>query len=155
VNPLHVSWWQRAFAIPSPAPLDPQSHTGRALDRLANQAVKRGLAVPAVILLESVRPLQGATARLIPFFEPLWTPLSAIPPGVEPSPATADWKRLLEHPGAIDWLRERIEWYAAPGNHPHEDVARHTPPAAAGLGDPVPAQCDSDSPARIAEGDQT
>lgn len=110
MNPRQPAWWQsawwrRAFEIPAPPPWDGESAGARRLDWLAQQTVERGLAVPAVMLLESVRPLQGGAARLIPFFEPLCTPFAD---EVSPTGGT-EWLRLLEHPAAVDWLIRRIE----------------------------------------------
>jgi hypothetical protein len=105
MSPLRLDWWRQAFAIPAPPPWDSESVAARQLDWLAQQTVDRGLAVPAVMLLESVRPLQGGAARLLPFFEPLSTTVATAP-----SPwGGTDWTRLLEHPGALDWLISRIE----------------------------------------------
>jgi hypothetical protein len=105
MNPLRLAWWRQAFAIPAPPPWDGDSTAVLQLDWLAQQTVDRGLAVPAIMLLESVRPLQGGASRLLPFFEPLWTPFSH---PASPSGGT-DWTRLLEHPGAVDWLISQIE----------------------------------------------
>lgn len=115
MNPLQWEWWRRAFAIPVPDAFDPASEGAKQLDWLASQTAQRGLAVPAVMLLESVRPLQGGTARLIPFFEPFWAPFATTWPGTESTSPPAEWRRVLEHPDAMDWLMERLEWHAGQG----------------------------------------
>jgi hypothetical protein len=105
MNPLQREWWRQAFAIPAPPPWEDESDAARRLVWLAQQVVDRGLAVPAVMLLESVRPLQGGTSRLLPFFEPLWSAFAG-----ESAPCSGtDWTRLLEHPAAVDWLIRQIE----------------------------------------------
>ncbi|MFN9372713.1 MAG: hypothetical protein ACK6D3_12590 [Planctomycetaceae bacterium] len=110
MNPLQMAWWRQAFALPVPAPWESGSATVQRLDWLARQVVDRGLAVPAVMLLESVRPLQGGASRLLPFFEPLWTPFAVD----AAETGRSDWVRLLEHPAAVDWLIRRIEELGTP-----------------------------------------
>ena len=110
MNPLQLAWWRQAFAIPVPPPWESGSAAVQRLDWLAREVVARGLEVPAVMLLESVRPLQGGTSRLLPFFEPLWIPVS----GDVAETGRSDWERLLEHPAAVDWLIRRIEELGTP-----------------------------------------
>lgn len=137
MNPRQPAWWQsawwrRAFEIPAPPPWDGESAGARRLDWLAQQTVERGLGVPAVMLLESVRPLQGGAARLIPFFEPLCTPFAN---EVSPTGGT-DWLRLLEHPAAVEWLIRRIE---ERGQLPAAAaVATREPPGSPGISTFVP-----------------
>jgi hypothetical protein len=140
MNPRRLVWWQpgwwrRAFEIPAPPPWDGESAGAQRLDWLAQQTVERGLAVPAVMLLESVRPLQGGASRLIPFFEPLCAPFAD---EVSPTRGT-DWLRLLEHPAAVDWLIRRIEERGlrpAPGVG--AAVGHREPTSAPGISAPVP-----------------
>lgn len=125
MTPLRLNWWRQAFAIPAPPPWDSESAGARQLDWLAQQAVDRGLAVPAVMLLESVRPLQGGASRLLPFFQPLWTTVAT-----ETSPGiVTDWTHLLEHPGAVDWLISRIEQREQTPARPPETIPQPVIPA--------------------------
>lgn len=119
MNPLQLAWWRQAFAIPVSPPWESDPVGAERLDWLARQAVDRGLAVPAVILLESARPLQGGASRLLPFLEPLWTPFA----GEVSATTRPDWVRLLEDPAAVDWLIRRIEELGtAPASKPDAPV---------------------------------
>lgn len=41
------------------------------LDRLAKKAVERGMSVPAIVFLESVKPLNFIASQVMVFFEPI------------------------------------------------------------------------------------
>lgn len=133
MNPWQLAWWRQAFEIPVSPPWEQDSVAAERLDWLARQVVDRGLAVPAVILLESTRPLQGGASRLLPFFEPLWTPFA----GDDSETPRPDWVRLLEHPAAVEWLIRRIEELGTPltstlaapvPNQPAVSLADRQPP---------------------------
>ena len=41
------------------------------LDKLAKKAVERGMAVPAILFLESIKPLNFIASQVMVFFEPV------------------------------------------------------------------------------------
>lgn len=57
------------FSASNPDPLTPEEH--QVLDKLAAQVIKRGMAVPAIMFLESVKPLNYVSSQAMIFFEPI------------------------------------------------------------------------------------
>jgi hypothetical protein len=71
-QPQARTFWQavrHAFAMPKDGPLSRQDSL--LLDRLADKVVERGLAAPAVLLLEGARPLTFVGSQMAVFFKPL------------------------------------------------------------------------------------
>jgi hypothetical protein len=65
-----VSVFRDAFNTPDPK--DPLSKEEQdLLDRLAIQVVKRSMTVPAIIFLESVKPMNYIASQTLVFFEPI------------------------------------------------------------------------------------
>lgn len=66
-----MNWFrQDADAIgPNADPLTPEEHV--VLEKLSSQVVKRGMTVPAIIFLESVKPLNYVGSQALVFFEPM------------------------------------------------------------------------------------
>jgi hypothetical protein len=58
-----------AFAVEVPGDLNPEERA--VLEKIADLAVRRGMAVPAVMFLESVRPLNFVGSQVMAFFQPI------------------------------------------------------------------------------------
>ncbi len=95
-------WLKHAFAIEPKGPVEPNEAQKAIVDRLCRQVVDRGLATPALVFLESVRPLNYVTSQTLQFFAPV---LSA----VADAKACQDLADFLEHRGSVDYLCRRIE----------------------------------------------
>jgi len=54
---------------PNKSPLNPEEN--EVLDKLAKKTVQRGMAVPAILFLESVKPLNFIGSQVMVFFEPI------------------------------------------------------------------------------------
>ncbi len=83
-----------------PAPLEPADL--ELLERLARRVVELRLEVPAILALESARPLSVIAGQALVFFQPFVTGLFALP----------DYERLaalLQRRDALDLLVERLE----------------------------------------------
>jgi hypothetical protein len=52
-----MNWLKHAFAISDGEPTEPTSSQQTAIDRILQEVVKRRLTVPAVMVLETCRPL--------------------------------------------------------------------------------------------------
>ena len=61
--------WRQAFAIAPAEPLAPEDLA--LLERAADVIVRRGMAVPAVVLLESLGPANFLGSQALHFFMPL------------------------------------------------------------------------------------
>jgi len=95
------AWLKHAFAIPKPAPFD--ARDGALLDRLAEAVVARRLQAPALMLLETCRPLNVLGAQTMAFLQPFVQTTFR---------GAADYERfmeLLDRRETIDALIARIE----------------------------------------------
>ena len=82
--------------------LNPMKRKKKALDKLCQGIIRRGLTTPAIIGVEMGRPLNFVGSQTMHFFTPL---ISAFVP-------TESWTSVaefLEHRGSVDWIRNRIE----------------------------------------------
>lgn len=79
--------------------------------RIADKVVRRRLAVPAVLFLESVKPLNFVGSQLMVFMDPILKLVTTIP----------DYERLaklLEERGSIERLIQAIEAREESGDKP-------------------------------------
>jgi len=99
---MALDWLKHAFAIEPAGSIEPTDAQRTVIDRLCRQVVARGLATPALIFLESVRPLNYVSSQTLHFFAPV---LSA----VADAQACRELAEFLEHRGSVDYLCRRIE----------------------------------------------
>jgi hypothetical protein len=99
---MAYDWLKHAFAIEPEGPVEPTDVQRAIIDRLCRQVHARGLETPALIFLESVRPLNFVSSQTLHFFAPV---LSAI----ADAQACNELAAFLEHRGSIDYLCRRIE----------------------------------------------
>ncbi len=66
-----MSFWKGSGDIPDPDRKILPDEQEAVLEKLAKQVVKRGMTVPAIIFLESVRPLNFIASQAMVFFEPI------------------------------------------------------------------------------------
>jgi hypothetical protein len=57
--------------IPDPDKTSLPAEEDAVLDKLAKKAVERGMSVPAILFLESVKPLNFIASQVMVFFEPI------------------------------------------------------------------------------------
>jgi hypothetical protein len=107
---------QHAFAVDAPGAVAPDAEDLPRFEALLHRIVVREMTGPAVLVLESWRPLNGVTAQA----------MHALTPFVGMVAEAATWERLaryLQRRGSIPWLIDRLERMAA------EQVAtRRSPP---------------------------
>jgi hypothetical protein len=99
---MALNWLKHAFAIEPEGAVEPTEAQREVVDRLCRQVVQRGLTTPALVFLESVRPLSYVTSQTLQFFAPV---LSA----VADAKACQDLADFLEHRGSVEYLCRRIE----------------------------------------------
>lgn len=108
LNPTRHQGWKaacrRAFALERADELPPDD--AAFLDRLAETLVRRGLTAPALLFLETMRPLNFVGSQFVlfaaPLLDALWIP--------EERRRLAD---LLERRATVEELMRRIEARAA------------------------------------------
>jgi len=96
------AWLRNAFEIKSAksVPLTPRQEA--IVDRLAAKVVEWKMAVPAILFLESVKPLNYVGSQVLVFFAPIATTVFS---GADYAELTG----LLEHRGNLEVLLKRIE----------------------------------------------
>lgn len=92
--------WQHAFAIASPGAAWDEADR-ELVDKLASFIVRRGLSVPALMVLESSRPINFLGSQLLAFLEPFATLVFS---RVE----YARFVRLLEQRDSVDLIMDAI-----------------------------------------------
>ena len=96
------NWLKHAFAIETESSIAPTAAQQAMVDRLCRQIVARGLTTPALVFLESVRPLNYVSSQTLQFFSPI---LSA----VADRRACDELAAFLEHRGSVEFLCQSIE----------------------------------------------
>ncbi|MFZ1684594.1 MAG: hypothetical protein WAU88_10750 [Candidatus Zixiibacteriota bacterium] len=68
-----MSFWHPSVndGNPEKGPQAPADEENRVLDKLAGKVVEKGMTVPAIIFLESVKPLNFIGSQAMVFFEPM------------------------------------------------------------------------------------
>lgn len=97
-RPVLREWLSRAFAAPQ-ASIDEAD--SRLIDRVAGLVVRKGLSVPALMVLETVRPLCGIGSAATTFLAPYITFLLS-------EAETKQVSRLLETQAGVEQLCRRI-----------------------------------------------
>lgn len=93
-------------------PLTPAEHA--ALEKLTDLVVKRGMTVPAIIFLESVKPLNYIGSQAMVFFEPMiqtvfnFRDYDTVRTALEKRPSLEIMIRKIEAADAIAYRREAI-----------------------------------------------
>lgn len=95
-------WLKHAFALEPPGPAEPTEPQRAAIDRVLRLVVARELTTPALMFLESVRPLNYLSAQTLHFFSPFVSALGD-------ARAWDEFAQFLERRGAIDFLCQRLE----------------------------------------------
>ncbi|MDZ4688911.1 MAG: hypothetical protein SH850_27865 [Planctomycetaceae bacterium] len=92
-----MQWLRHAFAIERPDAFVPTDAERALVDRLSAELSRRRLTMPAMVLLESLRPLGSLSAQAIWFSYP-WFAALMDARGLKVLGA------LLERPGGVDWM---------------------------------------------------
>ena len=95
--------FKHAFAFEKIEDFDPSDADRELVDLVCREVVKRGMATPATLFLESTRPLNYIGSQTMVFFEPVMR-------AVLRNPGAWDrFSKILEHRGSIEYLCRRIE----------------------------------------------
>lgn len=101
-----MNWFKKAFAIEKEGVVEPTAEQKKVVDRVCLEVVRRHLTTPALLALETSRPLNYIGSQLIHFFTPM---LSVF---IDPQAPTL-FAKFLEHRGSIDYLCRTIEDFEA------------------------------------------
>lgn len=98
-------WLERvrhAFGVEAQGPVPPEPEDRERIEDLLKRIVARDMVTPAVLLLESWRPLNGVTAQA----------MHALTPFVGMVGDPSVWDRLaryMQRRGSIPWMLDRLE----------------------------------------------
>ena len=92
---------RHAFLVEPEGPAEPDAAERAAIEPLLAEVRRRGLAVPAVLFLESVAPLNGVGAQALHFLQPFATAV------LDPVRYAA-LARFLERRGSVAWMVEEL-----------------------------------------------
>ena len=93
---------RHAFGVEAPGPVPPDPEDRERIEELLGRIVARDMVTPAVLLLESWRPLNGVTAQA----------MHALTPFVGLMGDPTIWDRLaryMQRRGSIPWMLDRLE----------------------------------------------
>ncbi len=93
---------RHAFAMDDPDHADPTEPERALVDRLCREIVRRHMTGPAMVFLESYRPLGGVSAQALHFFQPFGSVF------VDPK-AWDTLAKFLERRGAVNYVLARLE----------------------------------------------
>ena len=65
-----MQWLKHAFAVDPPGPAEPTEDQRRAVDRIVEEVIRRGLATPTLMALEMSRPMNFIGSQTLHFFTP-------------------------------------------------------------------------------------
>jgi hypothetical protein len=97
-----MGWLKHAFAVDPPGEAQPNELQSQVIDALCRRITRMHLTTPALLLLESSRPLNFLGSQALHFFMPF---VSAI---ADASGVRA-FAAFLEQRGSIDYLCHRLE----------------------------------------------
>lgn len=97
-----MSWWKHAFAVEPDGPAQPTPEQQPVIDAWCRRIVEREMALPAILFLESSRPLGPLAAQSLIFLQP-WFEL------VLDRNELRLLTSFLEKRGSFDYLCSRLE----------------------------------------------
>lgn len=101
-----AAWLRNAFAVEAAAAFSPTDEERELVERLAGGIVRRGLVAPALLLLESSRPLNFLGSQLLLFLGP-------VADLVVRGQGHRTLQQILERRGSTEYICSRIEALAA------------------------------------------
>lgn len=117
-------WLSHAFAVEPPGPAIPSEAQRAAVDSFCREVARRGLATPALFLMELSRPLNFMGSQALYLVMPL---VSLVADANE----LREFAAFLEQRGSIDYICGRIEACARPGGEHTQESANEIEDATA------------------------
>ena len=96
------NWLKHAFAVETRKSLDVTPRQAELVERLCEEIVRRRMVAPALLVLETGRPLNFVASQAMHFFEPVVR-------GLFDSTGIREFANFLEQRGSIDYLLDRLE----------------------------------------------
>ena len=99
---------KHAFALGEKEVFSPNEKQILIVDKVCREVVKRHLAMPAILLLETFRPLNYIGSQVMYFFQPIISSVLSVD-------GYTDFTELLEQRGSVDYICERIKYIEVEG----------------------------------------
>ncbi|MDP1799021.1 MAG: hypothetical protein Q8K78_16120 [Planctomycetaceae bacterium] len=96
------NWLRHAFAVESAESFSPTPAERELVERVATEVARRGMTLPAVVMLESSRPLGGLSGQALRFVEPWFA-------AVTNAAGLKVLAELLERPGGMDFVVSTLQ----------------------------------------------
>ena len=96
-----LNWLKHAFAVEPVGPVEPSAAQAKAIDAVCREIARRGMTLPAQMVLDSSAPLSYLAGQSLRFFEPF---LAAV---LDPV-AVHEFATFLEKRGSIDFISRRL-----------------------------------------------
>lgn len=96
-------FWRHAFAVEKAEDFVPTEEDIRVLDAVCAKVIRHGMALPAILFLESARPMNFVTSQAMAFFEPIIRGVFTSWQGY------SDFYKILEKRGSVELLIDRME----------------------------------------------
>lgn len=116
-----LDYFRHAFAV-NDASSHPDAVELAAADAVCQAIFRRGMTLPAMVFLESMRPLNYVSSQTMHFFSPFAT-------AVMDASAYEAFARFLERRDSVDWLCRRLEELEKCGGTPISGEPETPPPA--------------------------
>ena len=97
-----LNWLKHAFAVEPSGPVEPSPAQAAAIDAVCREIARRGMTLPAQMVLDSSAPLGFLAGQSLRFFEPFLTTVLD-PVGVR------EFAGFLEKRGAVEYIATRLE----------------------------------------------
>jgi len=107
-------FFRHAFAVEKVDAFEPTPRQIEVVDKLAAKVIRFGLAVPAILFLETARPMNYVGSQTLAFFEPIVR-------GLFNWREYTEFYQFLEHRGSIELIIQRIEHLEAQKHKPKTD----------------------------------
>lgn len=103
------NWLRHAFAVENKESLEVTPRQAELVERVCEEVVRRRMVAPALIVLETGRPLNFVVSQAMHFFEPIARSLFD-------ASGVREFANFLEQRGSIDYLVERLEEWDSRGS---------------------------------------
>ena len=97
-----MHWFKHAFAVDPPGPAEPTESQQQAVDRIADEVIRRGLTTPTLMALEMSRPLNFIGSQALHFFSPFVSVFTD-------AAGYRQFAKFLEQRGSISYICDVIE----------------------------------------------
>lgn len=97
-----MNWLKHAFAIEPPGPAEPSTLQRAVVEKACSEIVRRRMSTPAILFLETFRPLNYLGSQVLHFLQPIVST-------VLETDGYRHFTEFLQKRGSIEYLCSRID----------------------------------------------